>query len=360
MRKLLSTATATCGVALALGMLSGGVADAAIPAPSHGHGHAGHDHRGHARDTDDRAGKPGSHKPGNHNPGAHKPGSGTHQPTTGHKPGGQSGTHKPGNHHPGGHKPGHQPGHDPSGDQGGDQPGGDQPGGDQPGGDKPGGGAKPGGSTKPGSGHLARAASSNPHIIGGEPVTKAPWSAQISWGSSGFQCSGTIIAPEWVMTARHCVDQGDMSVRVGSAKLGEGEEAKVDRKVPNPAGDIALLHLDHQVKSSYAKLTDKDPKAGSVNQIYGWGATAPNAAPSADLLSAKVKVVGMNCKDNFDGPAICSEGVDGAAYFGDSGGPEMADGVQVGVCSTGDGEGKSQQYASVAAARKWIKKTAGV
>lgn len=316
MRKLLSTTTAACGVALTLGMLAGGTAAAA---PTPGDGHPGHGHAGQSQ--------PGQgHKPGGHQ-------------GTGHKPGGHKGGHK--GHKPGGHKPG-------GGHQGGGQPGGAQPGGGQPGGGQPGGP------------DLPRAAEANPGIVGGQPAERAPWAAQVSWGKAGFQCSGSIIAPEWVLTARHCVDKGDMAVKVGSTKLGEGQPATVDRKEVDSAGDMALLHLDHAVKTSYAKLADSDPKPNSVNEIYGWGSTEPNAAPSPDLLTAKVKVTGMNCKDAFDGRAICSTGMDGSAYYGDSGGPEMADGTQVGVCSTGDGDNKSQQYASVAAGRNWIRKTAGV
>ncbi|WP_232791532.1 trypsin-like serine protease, partial [Amycolatopsis sp. M39] len=68
--------------------------------------------------------------------------------------------------------------------------------------------------------------------------------------------------------------------------------------------------------------------------------------------------------DAFNGKAIASKGVTGSSWHGDSGGPQLADGVQVGVCSTGENSGSdehgTQNYASVAGSRDWIKQTAGV
>ncbi|MGK3207861.1 hypothetical protein [Amycolatopsis sp. MEPSY49] len=44
---------------------------------------------------------------------------------------------------------------------------------------------------------------------------------------------------------------------------------------------------------------------------------------------------------------------------GDSGGPMLDDGVQVGVCSTSDRSGTTT-YGSVAAGRSWIRQVSGV
>src|SRR5439155_18270904 len=126
---------------------------------------------------------------------------------------------------------------------------------------------------------------------------------------------------------------------------------------------IALLHLATPVNTTYMTLAASDPATGDTNQIYGWGRTEGTSPPSSTLKTAKVKITGTS-KDAFDGEAIASEGVDGASWHGDSGGPQLADGKQVGVCSTGENSGSdphgTQNYAIVSASRSWIKETSGV
>lgn len=200
----------------------------------------------------------------------------------------------------------------------------------------------------------------SPRIIGGQNATDAPWAAQISWDDTGFECSGSVIAPQWVLTAGHCANPDGMSVLIGSTQLGQGTQDKVDNQVVDPNADLALLHLTDPVQTTFAALADQDPKAGDVNEIYGWGKTDPTSGPAPQLKMAKVKITSVSCQDGVGGPAICSKAVTGAAFNGDSGGPEMADGVEVGVCSTGNEQARTQEYASVSANRDWIKQVANV
>lgn len=204
------------------------------------------------------------------------------------------------------------------------------------------------------------ALSTRPGIIGGTDATNAPWAAQVDWDGMGFQCSGTVVAPEWVLTAGHCANKGGMSVRVGSLELDGGDQIPVDRFEVDPKADLALLHLGTATKAPAVPLATADPKAGAINQIYGWGMTSPDSGAAAQLKVAKVKVTGADCVDAAQGPAICMTGMTGTAFNGDSGGPEMAGGQEVGVCSTGDAHAKTAEYASVAANRDWIKQVANV
>ncbi len=213
----------------------------------------------------------------------------------------------------------------------------------------------------------AMAASATPNIIGGGTASNIPYGAQIYWtnagSSNGFECSGTIIAPQWVLTAQHCRNDPGMYVLVGSLKLGQGTRATVDRQVPSPNGDILLVHLSTAVNTTFSKLGSADPANGATNQIYGWGRTQGSNPPSPVLKTANVRVTGHGT-DAFGGSAIASTGINGAAWHGDSGGPEVSNGVQVGVCSTGVNSGSNpqgtQNYASVASSRSFIRSTAGV
>src|SRR5207302_4457493 len=98
-----------------------------------------------------------------------------------------------------------------------------------------------------------------PRIVGGGNATDAPWAAQVNWADVGFQCSGSVIAPQWVLTAGHCVTDGGMTVRVNSLRLGGGTEVDVDGAKLDPKGDMALLHLADPVQTTFAKLADADP-----------------------------------------------------------------------------------------------------
>lgn len=209
---------------------------------------------------------------------------------------------------------------------------------------------------------------SGPYIIGGTTVDSAPWGAQVYHDGGGqyggFMCSGTVIDDSWVLTAQHCLNEdGGMHVRVGDVNLNEGPEIDVDRTEASPNGDILLLHLDHSANTETMDLASQDPNVGDQNDIYGWGREQGNGPPASQLKTATVNVTGSST-DAFDGPAIQSKGDSGATWHGDSGGPEVANGEQVGVASTGQNSGYdphgTQNYASVSANLDWIEQTAGL
>ncbi|MCT2582194.1 S1 family peptidase [Actinophytocola gossypii] len=208
-------------------------------------------------------------------------------------------------------------------------------------------------------------------IVGGTVAPPAPWGAQVYTDepgrpADGFVCGGTIIAPRWVLTARHCVDADDgMRVRIGANTFGAGTEVRVDGKNPLIDSDIALLHLSRPVCTRYAKLADTDPSPGEVDSIYGWGRETPGGPPAPRLKVAEVTVLPAGGRtDMFGGRALVNEGRTGAAMPGDSGGPQFHDGEQVGVASMLDHDGNDPNgtavYSSVAAHRDWIRSTAGV
>jgi secreted trypsin-like serine protease len=204
----------------------------------------------------------------------------------------------------------------------------------------------------------ATAAPADPdRIIGGSTVASAPWAAAVLRNGS-FTCSGTIISANYVLTARHCVS-GTMSVRVGSVNRTSGG---VTRSVSSTSTryDLALMRLSSPISTSYMPLSSAYPPVNSTNSIYGWGMTCYSGCSASTVLkTASVRVTSTNQTDAYGGRAIGSTRINGNAWRGDSGGPQVYNGAQVGVASTADGQSR-QYYGSVAYNRSWIQSVAGV
>lgn len=202
-------------------------------------------------------------------------------------------------------------------------------------------------------------------IIDGEYVAStsdAPWAAQVhsvEGNKTPFHCTASVIGSQWVLTAKHCVDdKNPQFVQVGSLKLNEGVRYDVDKKIKHSDKnvDLAIFHVTKPIDTTFIKLADKDPKVGDTNRIYGWGRTKKDfSSPASDRLkTATVKVT------STDRGSLRSTGESGYAWSGDSGGPQLAGGLQVGVASTADLNNPAQNYTSVAANRKFIKDTTGI
>ena len=103
-------------------------------------------------------------------------------------------------------------------------------------------------------------------VIGGTDAAKGAWPWQIGMYRHGFFiCGGTLIAPNWVLTASHCVvsygrvgSASDYEIVVGDLhrQLNDTTEQKhkVERIVPHPNydgntinNDIALMKLQTPV-----------------------------------------------------------------------------------------------------------------
>ncbi|GLZ33641.1 serine protease [Lentzea sp. NBRC 105346] len=202
------------------------------------------------------------------------------------------------------------------------------------------------------------------NVIGGETVRSAPWATQLYWSDDWFGCSASIIAPQWVLTAKHCVADGIPDyVLVGNVNRGRGKRADVVSGTNVDNGDMSLLYLATPIQTTYVRLADTEPPRDSRNYIYGWGTyEVGEGKPLSPALKRGAVTVTGRAKDAYGGRAVGSRWADaangGTAGYGDSGGPQLYNGVQVGVCSTGDYT--NQQYASVPAHRDWIREVSGV
>ncbi|PPK66301.1 trypsin-like serine protease [Actinokineospora auranticolor] len=204
----------------------------------------------------------------------------------------------------------------------------------------------------------------SPAIIGGGTASNAPWAARL-FANGQQSCTATIIAPQYVLTAKHCVASGTISFRIGSLdQTTGGTTANASQIYRHSASDLAIARLDRSVSATYSPLgTTADARAGQQVQVYGWGATCTNQSEincqSRYLKVATVQVSSTNARDAYNGVAIQARRVNGITAGGDSGGPMFGNGRQIGVASTSD-RSSVTNYTSVGQYRSWIQSIAGV
>ncbi|WP_081426345.1 trypsin-like serine protease [Sorangium cellulosum] len=202
-------------------------------------------------------------------------------------------------------------------------------------------------------------------IIGGELAEASPWAVQVFdvRGSTGdfYQCTGTLVAARWVLTAQHCIaDEGETSaVRFGSNTYLAGQRVAVDAvEVPSAAADIALLHLTEDADGPFVQLAAATSTAiGSDATAYGWGSEGTPL-----VMAPSLKKAILHIDSRYSDEELLATGVTGSGWSGDSGGPWFVDGHQVAVFSGVNGQDGTNLHArhlgvDVARHRAWIDAT---
>ncbi|MFD9889396.1 S1 family peptidase [Amycolatopsis sp. NPDC058986] len=208
-------------------------------------------------------------------------------------------------------------------------------------------------------------AAMEPMIIGGSRATSGPWAARL-FVNGRQTCTSTIIAPQYILTAKHCVaGSGTYTFRIGSLDQTSGGTMATGSTITrSPSADLAIVKLTSSVSATYSPLgQSSDVRVGQSVQVYGWGATSRCGqeinCQSQYLKYANVSVTSVSCSDYAGGVAVCARRGDGITAGGDSGGPMFASGKQVGVASTSD-RSSTTAYTNITRYRDWIRSVAGV
>ncbi|KAK8741486.1 hypothetical protein OTU49_002240, partial [Cherax quadricarinatus] len=227
-------------------------------------------------------------------------------------------------------------------------------------------------------------------ILGGREARYGewPWQVAVLNRLKETMCGGTVIAPQWVLTAAHCVEKR-LYVRLAEHDLTVHDQHEMEIRVKHIfeypdydpetfEHDLALLKLPREVpynkyiRSACLPGRATPPPARSKCVIAGWGKKNEAHIFGSDVLNyARVPIVTRSaCQRSYpefpiSKNQICAGYIKGSSdtCSGDSGGPLMCEDEHKvwtvhGVTSFGEGcgiHGKYGVYTKVANYLPWIK-----
>jgi secreted trypsin-like serine protease len=165
---------------------------------------------------------------------------------------------------------------------------------------------------------VAHAAPANAIANGEEvPIGKYRFSVKLTMtgiptadgGRRNSACSGSLIAPDWILTAGHCFRDANgvrverpvadlTTATVGRTDLAGtgGHVATVIAVRQSPTNDVALAKIDKRITNIQPLwLSNAAPKVGEVLRLTGYGSiTSQNPTPSTRLRTGQLQVTTVN------------------------------------------------------------------